>query len=63
MDQLTADVPSFRHTWRKELEEASFPESNLHFLIEEYLLDYRVFRGTKSGATPHTPQIARDHPP
>ena len=46
LDQLTADVPSFRHIWRKELEEASFPENNLHFLIEGYLLDYRVFRGT-----------------
>ena len=46
LDQLAADVPSFRHTWRKELEESSFPEVNLHFLIEEYLQDYRVFPGT-----------------
>ena len=41
-ETVSGDIPTLRRTWKKELEEAVFPEVNLHFLIEEYLQDYGI---------------------
>ena len=42
LTQLTTDIPSLRHTWRKLLKSSSSPEADLHSHIGKYLQDYNI---------------------